>query len=138
MHTKMALNDNEDYMTCPTCDKIFSSFKPYKGLADNDEDGMESDSARDGTPSSTQGSKSRKRKDRHASPGKGADALGFEPKVAGSTWVDKSDDDIFPLVPSAKTAALKAILLKGFHEAPTDKVSSISLVSRMILIIQPI
>ena len=78
---------------------------------------------------STQGSKSRKRKARHASGGKGADALGFEPKVVGSTWVDKSDDDSFPLIPSAKTAALKAILLKGFREAPTDKVSSVSLVS---------
>lgn len=40
-----------------------------------------------------------------------------------SSWVTKSDhDDNFPLVPSAKTTALKATLLAGFNEAPTDKV----------------
>lgn len=120
MHTKSALGGDDEYMTCPFCDKIFVSFKAYKKIPDaNDEDNME------GSPSSSQGSKSKKRKDRHGGGGgKGADSLGYEPKVADSTWVDKSDDDNFPLVPSAKTAALKAILLKGFRDAPTDKVSS--------------
>jgi hypothetical protein len=54
---------------------------------------------------------------------KGVDALGFEPLTKDSTWVTRSDSDPdFPLVPSAKTTALKALLLKGFEEAPLDKV----------------
>jgi hypothetical protein len=50
--------------------------------------------------------------------------LGFEPSAIG-TWITKSDDPSknFPLAPSAKTTALKSILLKGFVEAPLDKVS---------------
>lgn len=56
---------------------------------------------------------------------KGIDALGFEPFTKDSTWVTKSDyDPDFPLIPSAKTTALKALLLKGFQEAPDDKVRS--------------
>jgi hypothetical protein len=54
---------------------------------------------------------------------KGVDELGFEPSTKDSTWVTRSDHDPdFPLVPSAKTTALKALLLKGFEEAPLDKV----------------
>lgn len=49
--------------------------------------------------------------------------MGFEPYTAHSTWLTHSDrDPNFPLVPSAKTAALKSVLLKGFTEAPLDKV----------------
>lgn len=54
---------------------------------------------------------------------KGRDLLGFEPGIGDSTWVTKSDsDEGFPLTPSTKTTALKALLLKGFDDAPTDKV----------------
>ena len=120
MHRQAALNE-EDYLICPVCDKIFSSFKPFRGLADGDED-MQSES-QDGTSSGSQGSRSKKRKNQHASAGKGADALGYEPMIKDSTWVDKTDNDSFPLVPSAKMVALKALLLKGFHAAPTDKVT---------------
>jgi hypothetical protein len=50
--------------------------------------------------------------------------MGFEP-FTKETWITKSDNPsgVFPLAPSAKTAALKSILLKGFVEAPLDKVS---------------
>jgi len=45
--------------------------------------------------------------------------------MAESTWLTQSDNDPeFALAPSAKTAALKATLLKGFEEAPLDKVIS--------------
>jgi hypothetical protein len=56
---------------------------------------------------------------------KGRDALGFEPGLnTGEAWVSRSDWDAdFPLTPSGKTTALKAVLLKGFVEAPLDKVS---------------
>ena len=50
--------------------------------------------------------------------------MGFEP-FTKETWITKSDNRSgdFPLAPSAKTTALKSILLKGFVEAPLDKVS---------------
>ena len=123
MHTKTALGDDDDYMTCPLCEKIFVRFERYKEIPDaNDEDNMESSPL----PSS-QGSKPKKRKEQHGSGGsKGVDSFMYEPKVAGSTWVDKSDADNFPLVPSAKTTALKALLLKGFADAPFDKVRILS------------
>jgi hypothetical protein len=119
MHQKTALDD--DYLTCPFCNKIFVSFKAHKNIPDaNDEDAMESAS-----PDASQSTfpKGKKRKSSYGAQGKGSDALGYEPKVADSTWVDKSDSHDFPLVPSAKTAALKAILLRSFKEAPTDKAS---------------
>lgn len=126
MHNKTALN-KDDYMTCPSCERILTSFKPYRG-PQADEEGMEDDSPEhdeDGRGGSGSGSGKGKRKDRYGSGSgsNGADALGFEPKVVGSSWVDRSDQDDFPLVPSAKTAALKAILLKGSQDAPLDKVS---------------
>jgi SNF2 family DNA or RNA helicase len=128
MHQKTAHGDVDDYMTCPACDKIFASFKPYKGPQANDEDGMEGETV-DGDSVSGSSNKGKKRKDRYSggSGSKGVDALGYEPKVDHSTWVDKSDGNDLPLVPSAKTVALKAILLKGFTDAPTDKVSPLSI-----------
>ena len=49
--------------------------------------------------------------------------MDFEPSTGDSTWVARSDwDREFPLAPSAKTTALKSILLKGFVDAPLDKV----------------
>lgn len=54
---------------------------------------------------------------------KGRDLMGFEPITNDSTWVSKSDrEEGFTLTPSTKTTALKALLLKGFEEAPLDKV----------------
>jgi hypothetical protein len=130
MHHKTAIND-DDYMTCPTCDKIFASFKPYKGPQANDEDTMDGEGPeadRDTTGSGGSGGKKKRGKGGFGGSGsKGCDVLGFEPKVADSTWVPRSDRDDFPLVPSAKTAALKAILLKGFNDAPMDKVRIYSL-----------
>ena len=123
MYQKVALTE-EEYMDCPTCDKIFSSFKPFRGLTDGDEEDVETES-QNHTHCNSQGH-GKKRKGRHEAADKGADALGFEPKVKDSTWVDKTDGDSFPLVPSAKMAALKAVLLRGFQEAPTDKVSFLS------------
>lgn len=119
MHTRSAL-DTDDYLACPACERLFTSFKPYRGFQDNDEDSIDSDIDEVGGSGSSSG-KGKKRKDRSGD--KCTDACGFEPKVVGSTWVDRSDEKDFPLVPSAKTAALKAILLKGFQEAPLDKAS---------------
>lgn len=88
----------------------------------------------DSSPSPAQESESSARNKRHKSSkshanrprgmeSKGLDALGFEPFTKDSTWVTRSDHDPnFPLIPSAKTTALKALLLKGFEEAPDDKV----------------
>lgn len=82
-------------------------------------------SSQGGTPSLRQGSfGSRSSKGRRGG-GKGRDLMGIEPVTKCSQWINRSDHDPkFPLTPSAKTTALKAILLKGFTEAPLDKVSS--------------
>lgn len=53
---------------------------------------------------------------------KGRDVLGFEPG-SDCSWLVKSDyDPEFPLTPSSKTLVLKTLLLRGFAEAPLDKV----------------
>jgi hypothetical protein len=63
---------------------------------------------------------------------KGKDMMGFEPATKDTTWITKSDHDpSFPLTPSTKTAALKAILLKGFADAPMDKVYLVFAYSRL-------
>jgi hypothetical protein len=95
-------------MTCPSCDQIFTETRPREIAEANDE-----------------GTNHRARKTKKQvlpANSKGRDVLGFEP-MAESTWLTQSDtDESFPLTPSAKTAALKATLLKGFEEAPLDKV----------------
>ncbi|KAI9649741.1 hypothetical protein NHQ30_002322 [Ciborinia camelliae] len=130
LHSQIHLADADDtFNVCPKCDIIFASAEPYGDLQIPDDDNMES------TPGQTQESESssrgsnKRQKSNDSSrrprgiPSKGMDELGFEPFTKDSTWVTKSDyDPSFPLIPSAKTTALKALLLKGFEEAPDDKV----------------
>jgi len=112
---------------------MFYELRPYKGAyedegEDDDESSPEtsavgSQSDRQSSPRNIRGAQSKKKLGKKYN-SKGLDALGFEPSTKDSTWVHQSDvDPDFPLAPSAKTTALKAILLKGFIEAPTDKVS---------------
>jgi hypothetical protein len=116
MHRAAAAGENDDYMTCPSCEKIFASFKPYKGPQAEDDESMDGESP-------DPFGKRKKFGNKHGGQGsKGCDKLGFEPKVTHSTWVKRSDAGDFPLAPSAKTAALKSILLRGFRTAPMDKV----------------
>ena len=124
----MAKRESPDtVLVCPTCDKIYTKLEnvhtnEYPSPDPEDMDTQQSDNGR----------KSKKR--RIEANSKGIDLLGHEP-LTESTWVPKSDyTPNFPLTPSAKTAALKAILLKGFDEAPLDKVSvSISFSFRVTL-----
>jgi len=114
---------------------LFQEAKPYKDLRIQDDDNMDngSPSSQSSTFRSSSGSSKRQKKDKNGDShykdqrlSKGRDALGFEPSTLGdkSNWVSKSDTDPnFPLIPSAKTTALKATLLKSFDEAPLDKVS---------------
>jgi hypothetical protein len=98
-------------MTCPSCNQIFTETTAREIASDDDNEFDQ------GNPRARKGKK-------YILPAesKGRDALGFEPAVE-SLWLYKSDvDPDFPLAPSAKTAALKATLLKGFEEAPLDKV----------------
>ena len=75
--------------------------------------------SRTGTPVS---GKAKKYKETHSGT-KGKDAMGFEPHTNHSEWLEMSDiKPEFPLTASAKTTALKALLLRGFTEAPYDKV----------------
>jgi hypothetical protein len=135
MHRAAAAGDNDDFLICPACEKIFVSFKPYKGPQVEDEEFMDGESPDSTGPGSGSGSKRKKYGNKRDGPrGKGCDKLGFEPQATDSTWVKRSDtDDAFPLAPSAKTVALKSILLKGFEAAPMDKVSSFLLISTSIL-----
>ncbi|PQE14945.1 dna repair rad5 protein [Rutstroemia sp. NJR-2017a WRK4] len=123
LHDQVQEADVDDsFNVCPHCDCIFSTTEPYRELDMPDDDNM------DGGSDVTRPSKRHKsshggfsKQERSLS--KGVDELGFEPFTKDSTWVTRSDHDRdFPLVPSAKTAALKALLLKGFEEAPLDKV----------------
>jgi hypothetical protein len=79
--------------------------------------------SRTGTPAA---GKPKKFKETHKGT-KGKDASGFEPHTSHSEWLEMSDlhSEQFPLTASAKTTALKALLLKGFMEAPFDKVNSL-------------
>jgi len=126
---------SKDTFICPACDKMFDNLRPYNGaygLNDEDDEGSPDVPASGGESSrqssvrdtSRSQSKSKTGKNSHS---KGRDAMGFEPSTKDSTWVNRSDiDPGFPLVPSAKTTALKSVLLKGFAEAPADKVSFMS------------
>lgn len=92
---------------------------------DDDTDDMDRETPRPQKKKGRKGNAKRTANNNNGVFSKGQDALGFEPGLGtGEAWVSRSDWDVdFPLVPSGKTAALKAILLKGFEEAPLDKVS---------------
>lgn len=124
-YTNMRLSEGQgsDILTCPTCQHIINSIKPvdaanlphtvYNPFDDEDASGSGSRNGR--------GSQEKRIHDNK----KGKDAMGTEPYTA-ETWLTRSDiDDSFPLTPSAKTAALKTVLLKGFKDAPLDKVSCV-------------
>ncbi|TGO11526.1 hypothetical protein BTUL_0107g00100 [Botrytis tulipae] len=128
--TDMHFSDGDDtFNVCPKCDIIFTNALPYKDLEIPDDDGMDSghNQAQE-SESSSRATKRRKTNNdnsrrTHGIKSKGLDALDFEPFAKDNTWVTRSDyDPKFPLIPSAKTTALKALLLKGFEEAPDDKV----------------
>ncbi|RDW69265.1 hypothetical protein BP6252_08285 [Coleophoma cylindrospora] len=120
MHRRAA--EDLDYTECPTCSLIFRSTKPYRDVnlqfPDDDAAGSQAGTSqnRDGGENGSQARRPRR------SYRQGRDALGFEPTTRNSRWLDQSDADKAPLLPSAKTTALKAKLLKWFHEAPNDKV----------------
>lgn len=117
MHSQAIQTDEaQEYYVCPTCERMFTKLTPVTArpghrdeYIDEDIDGFD-----DG----------KRRKNRIPPNSKGIDMMGFEPP-SESTWIPKSDSDPeFEFTPSVKTGMLKALLLKGFHEAPLDKVSS--------------
>lgn len=107
----------DDYLSCPSCDRLFDNITPVHPPSEN-QDPSNSSSSHTGTPS-----KSRKYRETHKGT-KGKDASGFEPHTYHSEWLEMSDNfpEDFPLTASAKTTVLKALLLRGFTEAPFDKV----------------
>jgi hypothetical protein len=124
MHTTSAADDFE-FFICPKCDGVFSEIAPHTGAKfdedDADDDSLESNGS-DDTFSELQPSVRSKGK-RKGKNGPGTDEMGFEPKSASSTWLNMSDrDPNAKLVPSTKVTVLKSLLLKGFEEAPMDKV----------------
>ncbi|PMD36328.1 hypothetical protein L207DRAFT_435119 [Hyaloscypha variabilis F] len=109
----------EDILSCPACDRIFQHIVPVNPSSDPMAFSPSSRS-RTGTPGA---GKPKKFKETHKGT-KGKDATGFEPHTSHSEWLEMSDlhPEKFPLTASAKTTALKALLLRGFMEAPYDKV----------------
>lgn len=116
------------YPTCPTCNIIISGTnllsRTELGLGQDDDDDASSSQGGRRRGGSAKSAKAKSGKEKRVpKESKGRDALGFEPYTADSTWIMHSDDPRFGFTPSAKTTALKAILVKGFMEAPLDKVS---------------
>jgi hypothetical protein len=122
MHNRIASDIVEDFLSCPSCDRIFHTITPVHTPADDPATPSPSSHSRTGTPS-----KSKKYRETHKGT-KGKDASGFEPHTMHSEWLEMSDNrpEEFPLTASAKTTALKALLLRGFTEAPFDKVFILS------------
>lgn len=121
MHTSMAADDFECYV-CPTCDRIFTEVVPCEGMQSGDDYDGESVTSEDEMLENQQSRRSRNKRNKA---GPGTDEMGFEPKTRHSAWLAMSDkDQNSTILPSVKTAILKSILLKGFEEAPMDKVIS--------------
>jgi len=120
---------------------MFYKLSPYKGAYEgNDDDDSSPEDSVAGSQTSRQSSVRNiystqpKRKLGKHSDSKGRDAMGFEPSTKDSSWLHRSDlDPELPLAPSAKTAALKAVLLKGFAEAPADKASFLLFIYLLLL-----
>lgn len=121
MNERLGQGDDIEFITCPSCNRIINGTEKVKRSPANhvafeleDDDDHASNAGR---------------RDKDLKCGKlpagsqGRDAFGFEP-FTSETWVGRSDvDNEFPLTASAKTTALKSVLLKGFADAPLDKVS---------------
>ncbi|KAH7409732.1 SNF2 family N-terminal domain-containing protein [Cadophora sp. MPI-SDFR-AT-0126] len=113
-----------DFMICPECNRIFNDIQELPSpLIDDD-----STSASSRRRSKSKGKGKGRESQDDVEPkidkfSKGRDLMGFEPMTIDSSRVTKSDrEEGFALTPSTKTTALKALLLKGFEEAPLDKV----------------
>lgn len=99
-----------DYTTCPKCEKIFERYEPwinpdFKGS----DDGAGSEHS---TPSQPNRQNSRKKD------------LNFKPHIKDSEWLKICVETKKKLLPSSKTIALKAQVLRWVHEAPEDKILS--------------
>lgn len=128
MHESAAADDFAHFICC-RCDKQFTEKSPYKGpqlsKGYEDDDYEDEEEALEFDDVSQPHSTSKNRSKQKMKSGPGTDAMGFEPSSAQSTWLDMSDNDPeIELVPSTKVAMLKSLLLKGFEEAPMDKVRS--------------
>jgi hypothetical protein len=119
IQTRVAQGDELEFITCPSCNRIINSTEEINRTSNSNalldfKDNNDVNSRNKGN-SGKSGSFHRY--------SLGRDVLGFEPHTE-ETWITLSDiDPDFPLTPSSKTTALKSILLKGFLEAPLDKVS---------------
>lgn len=118
MHTSVAAEDFECFI-CPNCDRIFTDIVPYEGIRFDDDYDQESITSED-EMSDNQPSRWNRKKKKNSP---GTDEMGFEPKTKRSAWIAMSDKDReTSILPSVKSTILKTILLKGFDEAPMDKV----------------
>ena len=101
-----------DYTTCPKCEKIFEHYEPWKNpdsKASDDGAGSERSRSSSGQPTK----QNSRKKDAN-----------YKPHIRDSEWLQMCIETPKKLLPSSKTIALKAQVLRWVHEAPDDKILS--------------
>ncbi|KFY84973.1 hypothetical protein V500_08836 [Pseudogymnoascus sp. VKM F-4518 (FW-2643)] len=99
-----------DYTACPKCEKIFDRYETWRNPdAPASDDGASSERSRS---SSGQPARQNSRK---------KDA-NYTPHIKDSEWLKMCLENNKKLLPSSKTIALKAQILRWIHEAPDDKI----------------
>ncbi|KFY34561.1 hypothetical protein V494_06643 [Pseudogymnoascus sp. VKM F-4513 (FW-928)] len=109
IHAQAATSES-DYTACPKCDKIFEHYEPYKGTDSKPSDygaGSEHSRSSSGQPS--------KPTPRKRDPN-------YKPHIKDSNWLQMCIENPEKLLPSSKTIALKAQVLRWMNEAPDDKI----------------
>lgn len=101
-----------NYTTCPKCHKIFERYESYKSpdsKASDDGAGSENSRSSSGQPTK----QNSRKKDAN-----------YKPHIKDSEWLQICIENNKKLLPSSKTIALKAQVLRWVYEAPDDKILS--------------
>ncbi|ELR09194.1 hypothetical protein VC83_05559 [Pseudogymnoascus destructans] len=99
-----------DYTACPKCEKIFEHYEPWRNpdlKGSDDGAGSERSDHSSGQPTR----QTSRRKDAN-----------YKPHIKDSEWLKTCIETPKKLLPSTKTIALKAQILRWVHEAPDDKI----------------
>lgn len=101
-----------DFTVCPKCDKIFEQYEPWSNPdSKGSDDGAGSEHSR--SLSSQPTKQTSKKRDAN-----------YKPHIKDSEWLKMCIENPKLLLPSSKTIALKAQILRWVHEAPDDKILS--------------
>ncbi|KFY99605.1 hypothetical protein V498_00610 [Pseudogymnoascus sp. VKM F-4517 (FW-2822)] len=99
-----------DFTVCPKCDKIFEQYEPWRNPdSKGSDDGAGSEHSRSSSSQPTK--QTSKKRDSN-----------YKPHIKDSEWLKMCIENPKLLLPSSKTIALKAQILRWVHEAPDDKI----------------